>query len=140
MTLIVSECMPTVYQVITPTDPIFLYAIRPHLYIHGSPAGTVNVQLQDDNGLVIAESTPVTITSLKTLTYAHAYYRFFITANLIENITYRIAVVCGGGYSFSESAYVGVCHDWDNTKAALSYTADTSIEKPLDIEIWERVI
>ena len=139
MTLIVSECMPSAYQFITPTSPVFVYAIRPHLYIHGSPAGTVTVQIQDDMGRVVQEATPLTITTLKTLAYAHGYFRFLMSANLAQDATYRIAVVCGGGYSFSESAYVGVCHDWDNTKATLSYTANGSFEKPLDIEIWEKL-
>lgn len=138
MTLIVSECKPDAYQEIVPTKPIFVYAIRPHLYIHGSPAGTVKVQIQDANGYMVAESATQSIATLKTATYAHKYYRFEIASNLMQDTTYRIAVVCGGGYSFSESAYVGVCHDWDNTKSDLSYVASDSFNKPLDIEIWER--
>lgn len=139
MNLIVNECKPTVYQAIKPTENIFVVAIRPHLYIHGTPAGTVKVQIQDGNGRVVAESNSLTITSLKSLSYAHKYYKFDIYSSLIKDVSYRIAVVCGGGYSFNESAYVGVCHDWDNTKSSLEYTPVSDFEKPLDIEIWQRI-
>lgn len=138
MTLIISECKPDTSQEIMATRPIFINAIRPHLYIHGSPAGTVKVQVQDVNGYMIAESATQSIATLKTEAYAHKYYLFEIDANLMQDGHYRIAVVCGGGYVFSESAYVGVCHDWDNTKSDLSYVAVDSFHKPLDLEIWER--
>lgn len=139
MKLIVSECKPSVYQTIQATSPLIVVAFRPHLYIHGSPAGTVRVELQDASGRTIKASADQTITSLKTSTYAHKYYRFDLSCELAESTSYRVAIVCAGGYSFSESAYVGVCHDWDQTKTATSYTPEDSFRKPLDIEIWERV-
>ena len=138
MKLIVSECQPSVYQSITATEPMIVIAFRPHLYIHGSPSGTVRVELQDSSGRTIKASATQTIASLKSLAYAHKYYRFDLACELSANTSYRIAIVCGGGYAFSESAYVGVCHDWDTTKSALGYTPIDSLRKPLDIEIWER--
>ena len=138
-TLIVSECKPSVYQPIKADKNMHVFAIRPHLYIHGSPAGTIKVQVQDANGYVVAESATQVITSLKALAHAHYYIRFDVKASLIKNISYRLAVVCGGGYSFSESAYVGVCLDWDRTKINMAYTPANSYQTPLDFEIWERL-
>lgn len=142
MKLLVAECKPSVSQPITPSEPIFVIAIRPHLYIHGSPSGTVKVQILDSNDRLVIESSTIALNSstLKTLDYAHKYYKFDLNANLSADVSYKIAVVCGGGYSFSESAYVGVCLDWDNTKTSTGYTPDNDFEKPLDIEIWERRI
>lgn len=140
MKLIVNECKPDAYQVVTPDEKVFVVAIRPHLYIHGAPSGNIKVQIQDTNGLLIAESSTQTITSLKTLTYAHGYVKFDLDANLTDESSYRIVVVCGGGYAFSESAYVGVCRDWDNTKTTLGYTSNGAYTSPLDIEIWHRRI
>lgn len=138
MKLVVNECKPSTYQVISPDEKMFVIAIRPHLYIHGAPIGTVKVQIQDTNGLVVAESNALTITSLKAQSYAHGYFKFDIAANLTDESSYRIAIVCGGGYSFSESAYVGVCRDWDNTKSTLGYASTGAFSAPLDIEIWYR--
>lgn len=137
-TLIVSECDPSVYQQITADENMFVVAIRPHLYIHGSPSGTVKVQVQDENGYVITESSAQTITDLKTATYAHKYIEFELNTNFVEGSVYRLAVVCEGGYSFSESAYVGVCLDWDNPKINASYNPNVGASAALDFEIWVR--
>ena len=140
MTLIVAECKDSVSQAIRPTEPLFVVAIRPHLYVHGSPSGTVKVQLLDGNDRVVSTSNSLNLSSLKTLDYSHKYYKFDMNANLAADVSYKIAVVCEGGYSFSESAYVGVCLDWDNTKSELAYTPSGDLQRPLDIEIWERKV
>ncbi|RTL05230.1 hypothetical protein EKK58_08765 [Candidatus Dependentiae bacterium] len=140
MTLLVAECKPSVSQPIRAAEPMFIVALRPHLYIHGSPSGTVKVQILDTNNRVVTESSSVSISTLKTLDYAHKYYRFDLSANLSQDTSYKLAVVCEGGYSFSESAYVGVCLDWDNRKSSVGYSPSTSYEQPLDIEVWERRI
>jgi hypothetical protein len=137
--LILIECKPDVYQSIKADKDMFVVALRPHLYIHGSPTGTIKVQVQDAGGKVVAESASQTITDLKTLAYAHKYALFYINANLVEDSFYRLAVVCGGGYAFSEAAYVGVCLDWDNPKTETTYSPGSGYSAALDFEIWERV-
>ncbi len=144
-TLLLSECKPSAYQPIKADKNMYVVALRPHLYIHGNPAGNVKVQIQDANGYVVAESATETIANLKTLgaytlDYVHGYFRFYVNASLIDQVSYRLAVVCGGGYSFSESAYVGVCLDWDDTKISLNYTPVNKFQYPLDFEIWERKV
>lgn len=139
-TLVVIECDPdTVYQQIVADKNMFVVALRPHLYIHGSPAGSVKVQVLDTNNRVVAESATQTITSLKTESYAHGYIKFDINASLRKGTSYRLAVVCGGGYTFSESNYIGVCLDWDSPKVECSYSPNTGFNAALDFEIWERL-
>lgn len=144
-TLLVSECKPSTYQKITADKNMFLVALRPHLYIHGNPSGDIKVQVQDANGVVISESSSETIANIKVLAehtedYVHGYFRFYINANLVDQSQYRLAIVGSNGYSFSESDYVGVCLDWDNTKSNLGYSPANSFSYPLDIEIWERAV
>ncbi len=138
-TLILSECMPTVFQEITMTKSMFVAHIVPRLFVYGSPAGTVKVQLQDANGRVIRESNTVTITDVKTLAYGNKYVRFDIAANLINEQIYRVAIVCGGGYSFSESAYVAVNLDWDKPKRPATYINNSGANAALDFDLYERV-
>jgi len=143
-TQLVSECKPSAYQPIKADKNMYVVALRPHLYIHGNPTGNVKVQIQDANGYMIAESATETIANLKTLgsytlDYVHGYFRFYVSTSLIDQVSYRLAVVCGGGYSFSESNYVGICLDWDDTKISLNYTPVNKFQHPLDFEIWERL-
>lgn len=141
-TLLVHECdagnSNTVFQEIIPTKNINLSAIRPNLYIHNGPSGTVKVEVRDEFNRLIKASATQTITALKTLAFAHGYFRFNIDTPLIKNVKYRIAVVCGGGYTFAEGAYLGVLKDWDDKKTDQSYTPNVDFNAPLDFEIWER--
>lgn len=139
-TLVSIECNPSVYQSIKANSNMFVVSLRPHLKITGAPSGTVKVQIQDENGRVIVESSALTITSLKTLAYAHKYIDFQIQANLAKDVFYRLAVVCGGGYSYSNTDYVAVCLDWDNPKTEVTYSPSTGLNGALDFEIWERNI
>lgn len=145
-TLIVHECQPEVFQEIVPSNNILLKAIRPHLYIHNSPAGTIQIRITDTNGKEIYATGTSTIASLKSQIEAvvgandfiHAWPQIEVKAGLRKNETYRIYVTCGGGYSFAESAYVGVCKDWDNTKITSTYSPSTEFNAPIDFELWER--
>jgi len=128
----------TVFQEIKPTQNINLAAIRPHLYLHNAPSGKVRVEVQDENGRLIKASAKQTITDLKTLAFAHGYHKFDIDTPLIKDIKYRIAVVTSDGYTFAESAYIGVCKDWDDEKTNQSYSPNNQFDAPLDFELWER--
>lgn len=146
-TLIVHECSPEVYQEITPSKNILLGAIRPHLYFHNVPSGTIQVRITDENGYQISATSSQNISDLIDAVevevganaYIHSYVRFDIETPLMKDRTYRIYVTCGGGYMFMESAYVGVCKDWDNRKTDVDYSVTYDLNAPLDFELWERV-
>src|SRR5439155_1263536 len=115
-------------------------AIRPHLLVFNKPglSGTAQVQIQDTRGRAIATSETLNIPGLSTLAYAHKYYRFRITAALRKSETYRLAVILGGGYSFSESAYVAWCNGWDLRPRSPSYSPASGFLAPLDYEVWSK--
>lgn len=139
MKLIVFEVKSEgVYQEVTPTRNVNVEAIRPHLIKHANPAGSIKVQIQDNNGDLITESSPVAISDLSNSTYFHGHIRFDINASLKKDETYRIAVVGTGGYSFSESDYIGVCNSWEHSSYAASYSPATNEKAPFALEIWER--
>lgn len=128
------------YQQIVPTENLNLVHIRPHLLIYGSPSGTLQVQVRDSNDRIAGASNTISISTLKTQTYAHGYFRFDITQPLISGVTYRIALVGGGGYTFSETDYVGWASDWNDEKISTTYTQSGDVDSPLDFELWVRKI
>jgi len=134
--IIVHECRPEVFQEIVPLENLFLSAIRPHLYIHNAPAGDIKLRLTDGNDKLISESTGIVLTTLKSLAFAHGYYTFDLNTPLAKGLTYRLYFTGFNGYSFSESAYVGVCKDWDSEKTTQTYLHNDGTNAPLDFETW----
>lgn len=138
MKLIVNELQTSLFQQITTgTRAIQLYAIRPHLYRHGSPSGSLTVQVQDSGGKLIAASETLACTAVGSGTYWHGDQRFLIGAELAASTIYRVALVASGGYSFSESAYVGWCLDYDLRKVPATYSPSTNEKSAHLLELWE---
>jgi hypothetical protein len=94
------------------------------------------VQVATSDGLLIAESDEVNIQDMTTLPYFHGYIRFDVSAHLKRDVEYTVSVVAGGGYTFSESGYVGVCNDFDSRKYNTSATVTNPQYAPLDLEVW----
>jgi hypothetical protein len=116
-----------------------LYAIRPHLYRHNFPTGSLKVQVLDDSDDVVAESETLSIADISPgSNFYHGYVRFYINGGLSKDRTYKIKLVGTGGYIFDESAYVGWCNDYDLQKYPRDYTPSGALTSPLDLEIWER--
>lgn len=137
MKLIVYELDGVVFQEITPIGKNqMISAIRPHLYKHLAPTGNLKIQVQDTNGRVIQESNTVAISDISSANYFHGYVRFDINIGLMVNRTYRIALVPSGGYTFSESAYIGWCGGFDLGKYEEDYTVNSTFDYGLDMEIW----
>lgn len=138
MELVVAELKTeSLYQEITPSKNTILRAIRPHLYIHNNPSGSLKLQILDQNNELIAESETLAISDITSALYFHGYVRFYVNLYMQKDISYRIKLV-GSGYSFSENAYVGWCNGFDLNKFSLNYTPINSFEYPLDFETWIR--
>lgn len=138
MKLIVSELETgNLYQNMSPTSNQNIEAIRPHLYIQGNPAGSLKIQIQDNNGELIAESDYITIASITSAANFHGYVRFYINASLISGTTYRIKLA-STGYTNVPGTFVGWCNDYDLKKYEYAYSPNTEVSKPLDMEIWTR--
>lgn len=142
-TLVVQEVDLEVVQEIERSTPVNLYAIRPHLYIHNAPAGSLKIQVRDSNGYLVGESETLTIANIKTDAGAgnfyHGYVRFLCNIPLMANTVYQVVIVGTAGYAFNSSAYVGVCCEFENRKYAVDYSPNDGTRSPLDIEFWERV-
>jgi hypothetical protein len=139
MKLIVHEILGSVSQeIITPNEVVQLEAVRPHLYKHNSPSGTVKVQVTDLNDELIAESDELTITDISAEDFFHGYITFYINAQLRPDTVYKFKTVCGGGYTFSDSAYLGVVNAFNGEKYESDYSPSEDFNAALDLELWKR--
>lgn len=136
MKLIVHEISTSVSQKLTPDANTQVSVIRPHIYVHNKPTGTLKVQVAMPDGTLVAESAWLDIQTICTLPYFHGYVRFDVSANLKRGVEYMVSVVAGGGYTFSESGYVGVCNDFDSRKYDISSPITHPWYAPLDVEVW----
>lgn len=141
MTLIVHElgldATPT-FQELTPSKNTIVEAVRPHIIRYASPSGSLQVRIADSTGATIATSEVVSMASIGTGTYWHGHIKFDVDTYLRKDTTYRFYIEGVSGYSFSESAYIGVCKEFENKKYPASYTPSTDFDSALDLEIWER--
>lgn len=137
MKLCVAELDTELFQAITPSQNTFVEAIRIHLYRHNAPAGSLSVRIADTNGRSIAVSDTVAISSIPSGNFYHGYIRFLIQCSLKKSEQYRV-YLNSSGYSFSESAYIGWCNDFDLRKYPTAYTPSSALAAPLDLEVWAK--
>lgn len=138
MKLLVHELQDEVYQTITPSKNVVVEAVRPHLYKHNFPSGNIVIEIHDSIGCLIAQSEPVNIADISEADFYHGYIRFYIKAYLQAGTTYRVVIKAQGGYSFSESAYIGICKSFDFDTYPASYYPNSGVNAPLDIQVWTR--
>lgn len=134
MKLVVEELkteVETRFEVTAITQAV---AIRPHLYRHGNPAGSLYLEIHSENGL-IATSEQISISSIGTQNYFHGFVRFYISKQLKPGVEYTIKLK-SDGYTFSEGSYVGWVLDHDRT----GYSTDSTIPllAPFKFELWVR--
>ena len=142
MKLVVIElgASPISQKLNTGTKPVFVEAIRPHLYRHNFAAGTLQMLVYDSTGTtLVASSQTLNISALDSgFAYSHGYYTFNVNVGLAANTTYTFQLVGAGGYTFSESAYVGWVNGLDLGKYPATTTPTDAFHYPLDIEVWNR--
>lgn len=137
MKLVVHELKPSVFQVVKPTKTYAVEHIRPHIYKHGAPTGSVRVVIQDSDGLTVATSNEIVSGDLGGA-YFHGYVRFDIKVHLRADQQYRVLIEHVGFTSFDEANFFGVCTDFDLRKYDFIYLAPSNLLAPLDIEFWNR--
>jgi hypothetical protein len=136
MILVIHELVTTLTQNLTADKNTILDAVRPHLYRHGHPAGSLQIQVYDASDVLLSTSNSVAISDIGTANYFHGYVRFDVNAGLKRNQVYKFRLVATG-YSFSESGYIAWSNDYDLKK--YSYVSpEDAIHAPLDIELYER--
>lgn len=142
MKIIVHELIatPLFQKIIVGENDINVSFVRLHLYKALAPAGSVICQIWNSEQRVIAESDPVTITTISAANYFHGEVRFDVKAALKANQAYYVALT-SSGYTYDANTWVGWCNDWDLNKVEV---ADDNIlltgltNRPLLIELWEQ--
>jgi hypothetical protein len=125
------------YQEITCLKTQQVAYIRPHLYKHNAPSGSITLVVKNTSDSVLYTSDALTITDISTANYFHGYVRFAIPFVMIKDTTYRI-YINSSGYTYNDSAFIGWCNDFDLHKYNLNYTPVCSTDRPLDLEVWNK--
>jgi hypothetical protein len=141
MKLVVSELTSNLgnalFQPVRVTETLNLVAVRPKLYLHNHPTGSVKVSVCDTSGEVLHASEIIDVSAITDASYFHGHVRFYIEGSLLKDQQYWIKIEATG-YTFSEDSYIGVCHDFDFNTYPLNYDPSSDQNKPLDIQFWQR--
>lgn len=139
MKLLVNELKTSLFQVVSPSKNTQVEAIRLNLYKHNFPAGSITLEVQDENGeLIAASSDSLSAVDLNASAFSHGFISFSVNVQLRKDVNYRI-VLKASGYSFSEAAYFGWCNNFDLEVYPADYTSSTGFKAPLSLQIWERI-
>lgn len=122
---------------ITGSKEIAMTHVRPYLYKHGSPAGTVKVQILDSSQVLIKETSTLTITDISTATYFHGFVRFELEMGLARETSYYCKLVTSG-YSFAEANHLGWCRDYDLRVVDASYTPSDGLNSAFLFQMFEQ--
>lgn len=139
MTIVVHELNtePVRMKIEVGSKPIMIYALRPYIYKHGSPSGSVYLQIQDALGNKIKDSESISISSLSVANYFHGFYKFLVTCGLSPNTEYCIEMKTTG-YTYASNAYIGWCNSFafKNSFEASYGPPSTGLSAPLALQIW----
>lgn len=138
MKLVVHELVTSLEQHLTTDNIVQVVAVRPHLYRHNFPTGSLKVQIRNMADDLVAESSTVNIDDIGTEDFFHGYVRFDVKALLNKNTEYKFQLVPGDGYSFDEAAYCAWCNSFDLEKYPKNFIPKSDLHYPMDIEIWQR--
>jgi hypothetical protein len=125
-------------QQLTPSRNTIVEAVRPHLYRHLWPSGSLKMQILTTSDVLVAESDAVSIADISAgNNYFHGYVRFYINAFLTKDTAYKFKLT-SSGYTYADAAFIGWCNGFDLGKYAAGYTPANDLYEPLDLEVWER--
>lgn len=140
MDLVVQELSTFLDQKFTSSINASITAIRPRLYLEGSPTGGVQLEIRDSAGTsLIATSNENLFSSMKTLQYAHKRYRFDVGFPVVSGVEYTVRLIGTSGYTFGANDFVGWCQDFDFRiyPVSGSVTPGTGTSSPFEMELWE---
>lgn len=136
MKLWVHELSTELSQDFTAADDIDVAYIRPHLLKYGSPTGTLKLEIRGANGDVIYSGATIDISTISAENYFHGFVRFAVNQSFRSGDTFKVVLVAGGGYSFSELAYIGWCNGFDLAVNEASYSNPNGKYAALNAEFW----
>lgn len=138
--LLVHELQTSLESLITINSAKTIYAVRPHLHCHNSPAGTFTIGIYDISDNLIQAKTFTSADIVAAMATANLYIHGYFTVTF-DNVVpivigdYKIKLT-SSGYTFSESSYLGWVADHENLKIELDYTPTSDLENPLSFELW----
>lgn len=135
MQLFIDELITTLSQKVRSNKKVQVRHIRPHLFLHNNPTGTLKVQICSDDGTLIAESNSVDMSNITDAVAYHGYVKFDVSAYLMENTWYTVKIV-PSSYTYASGSYTAVCLDAGLKKYSYSSEIRTPLLAPLDLEIW----
>lgn len=132
--LVVDELIDSLEQTLTLTKKTVLERVMPHLYVQGSPTGTVVLRVKSGS-VVTAESvldlTEALTRAGKTLDNYHGFISFaFAKPPILAPGTYTIELAVSS-YSFDSDTFVG----WVKLPSDSSQTS--SLTLPHDLRVVE---
>lgn len=137
MKLLVIELYSNLEQAIIPDTIQQVEAVRIHLYKHNTPAGSLQVLIKDGD-TTIATSQIVNISDISEADFFHGQVTFEINVQLLKSKEYKI-LLQASGYTFTESAYVGWCRDFDFKTYPKGFEdRGSNLKSGFDYEIWTR--
>lgn len=120
----------------TGAKPVMVSAIRPYIYKHLAPAGSVYLQIQDSAGNKIKDSEVIAISTLSVSNYFHGFYRFLVNFGFAANTTYYIELKTTG-YTYASNAFVGWCSSFDlQNSIGVTYSPSSGFSAPLGLQLW----
>lgn len=141
-TLVVAPLRTDLSQTISVQENkiINLAGIRPYLYLHNSPTGTVDLNIKYSATTIATKTFDLAQvkTDLGTADdYMRVWYRvqFDDVVNLNEG-QYDIEL-SSNTYSFSSSSYVAWVQEHEYLTNTLGYTPAGDQENPFSLQLWE---
>lgn len=128
-------------QTVTVEEDILINAVRPYMYKHNSPAGTIRITVyKDASELAYGELTSAEMEAndikLATHSFAHGHFRFDLNKFLrLRPGEYEIKMT-SSGYSFSEGAYFAWVQSHEDIRYSINGVPQNSFENPLTVELW----
>jgi len=135
----VEELDTTLSQSFTLTNGMSLTAVRPYIYKHLNPSGSLLLEVK--SGATVLTSKTILISEIITnvaSNYFHGFYTFTLDNEIfLTPGTYTIDITGSGGYTFSELAFIGWVRDYNDLIYSVDNdTTSKDIQKPLTFQLW----
>jgi len=128
-------------QVLTLEKDILINAIRPYIYKHNSPAGTIRMAIWKNAAeIAYGELTSTEMENLDddlaNFDFAHGHMRFDLNRFVrLRKGEYTIKM-SSTGYTFSESAYFGWVKAHEDIRYSINGVSQNAFENPYTVELW----
>ena len=138
-TLVIDELRTTLEQDFQVANRIQINTVRPMLYIHNAPAGSVTVTLK--KGSTILSSATLSIANIISMAslsnFTWGTFSFYLDEDVVlhPDTDYTLEL-SSSGYSYSESSYIGMVKPHENPKNTFEDTAINSYENAFGFELW----